>query len=76
MKLGELLRKWRAMSELDLKQAGAQIGIAASTLMRIEQGKVPDGETLLKLMSWIFWGDIVTVEIKQYADFSPPENAP
>jgi|HubBroStandDraft_2_1064218.scaffolds.fasta_scaffold393701_2 transcriptional regulator with XRE-family HTH domain len=54
MKLGELLRKWRAMSELDLKQAGAQIGIAASTLMRIEQGKVPDGETLLKLMRWIF----------------------
>ena len=54
MKLAELLRKWRVMSELDLKQAGAIIGISASTLMRIEQGKVPEGETVLKLLHWIF----------------------
>lgn len=64
MKIGELLRKWRAVSELDLRQGAAIIGVSVSTLRRIEAGVVPDGATVIKLMQWAF----ATEEVPQ----SPP----
>jgi hypothetical protein len=54
MRIGLILKKWRAMSELDLQAAAVQMGIGATTLRRIEAGVVPDGTTLLKLMGWLF----------------------
>lgn len=53
MKLGEVLRKWRIMSERDLRSVGAEIGISAATLMRLEQGRDPDGKTLAKVLAWL-----------------------
>jgi transcriptional regulator with XRE-family HTH domain len=53
MKLGEVLRKYRVMNELTLREVGKEIGIGAATLMRLEQGHVPDGTTLAKVLQWL-----------------------
>lgn len=53
MKLGEVLRRWRLMAERDLRSVGTEIGISAATLMRVEQGHVPDGKTLSKILAWL-----------------------
>jgi transcriptional regulator with XRE-family HTH domain len=54
VKLGKVLRKYRVISELTLRDVGKEIGIGAATLMRIEQGRVPDGDTLAKILVWLF----------------------
>jgi transcriptional regulator with XRE-family HTH domain len=54
MRIGQLLADWRFLKKWSLREAGARIGISASTLMYIEKGKIPDGATLLKLQAWLF----------------------
>lgn len=54
MRLGEVIRKWRVMNELDLRTVASEIGISAATLMRLEQGRTPDGDTLAKVLAWLF----------------------
>lgn len=41
------------MSGLTLREVGREIGVGAATLMRLEQGRVPDGETLAKILAWL-----------------------
>jgi predicted transcriptional regulator len=52
-RLGDVLHKWRRMSELDLKAVAEEIGISVSTLSRLERGNTPDGDTLRKVWSWL-----------------------
>lgn len=52
MKLGKVIRKYRVTSELTLRDIGREIGIGAATLMRLEQGRDPDGRTLAKILAW------------------------
>ena len=54
MRVGELLKTWRFIRKLNTRDAGAQMGISASALLRIENGRVPDGETIIKLTAWLF----------------------
>lgn len=49
--LGALVRKKRG--ELNLREAARQIGIGPSTLMRVENGRIPDIETFGKLCHWL-----------------------
>ena len=58
MKLGQILKKWRFMSDLDLRSASEQMGIGAATLSRIEKGAVPDGYTFVKLLTWMCEQDL------------------
>lgn len=53
MKLGKVIRKYRVTSELSLRDVGKEIGIGAATLMRLEQGRDPDGATLTKVLMWL-----------------------
>ena len=53
MKLGIVLRKWRLMSELDLRSAAAQMNLDHATLHRIEQGRMPSGESLKAILIWL-----------------------
>jgi len=53
MKLGNVLHKYRLLAELTLRELGKEIGIGAATLMRLEQGHSPDGETLAKVIHWL-----------------------
>jgi len=39
--------------KISSRQAAMQIGISASTLSRIEKGKLPDADTFLKICDWI-----------------------
>lgn len=50
--LGEVLRRWRLVEDLDLRTASQRIGISAATLMRIEQGRQLRQETFLTLLTW------------------------
>lgn len=54
MKLGIIIKKYRVMSELTLREVGKEIGISAATLMRLEQGREPDGKTIAKILAWLF----------------------
>ena len=54
MKIGEVMRKWRVVNERNLRDVAREIGIGAATLLRIEQGKMVDGKTILKVISWLF----------------------
>lgn len=53
MKLGKVIRRYRVTSELSLRDVGKDIGIGAATLMRLEQGRDPDGATLTKVLMWL-----------------------
>lgn len=53
MKLGTVIRKYRVTNELTLREVGQEIGIGAATLMRLEQGRDPDGATLAKVLHWL-----------------------
>ena len=55
MKLGEVLRKWRLMSEIDLRTAASWMNTDASTLIRIEQGRSPSAETLRNILLWLLY---------------------
>ena len=51
--LGEMLRLYRTVNRLSLRDMAPAIGISAATLMRIETGQAFDAETLLKLWTWL-----------------------
>lgn len=54
MKLGAVIRRYRVTNELSLREVGKEIGIGAATLMRLEQGRDPDGQTLARVLTWLF----------------------
>lgn len=53
MRLCDVLRKWRIMSELSQRETAKEIGINVSTLCRIENGEGMDGKTLAKVLVWL-----------------------
>jgi transcriptional regulator with XRE-family HTH domain len=54
MKVGELLRLWRNVKNIGIRDMAAEIGVSAATLSRLERGENVDGKTLIKLIAWIF----------------------
>lgn len=53
MQLGDVLRKWRKMSDLTLREAATRIGVRFNTLARIETGEQMDGATLAIILRWL-----------------------
>lgn len=53
MKLCEVLRLWRKMSDRTLRDVSAEIGVSTATLMRIEKGEDFNGENLGKVLRWM-----------------------
>jgi transcriptional regulator with XRE-family HTH domain len=53
MKLGEVIRLWRKMSDLGVREVAADIGVSHGTLSRIERGEAMDGNTLAKVLVWL-----------------------
>ncbi len=52
--LGRVLRRWRVNEEIDLRTAAKQMGVrSASTLLRIEQGKSPNVQSLRAILIWL-----------------------
>lgn len=53
MKLGIVIKKYRLMSEMDLRSLAKEIGIGAATLMRIEMGHEPSYTNFKKILDWL-----------------------
>lgn len=49
--LGVLVKKRRAAQKL--REAAAEIGISAPTLLRVESGRIPDVDTFGRLCRWL-----------------------
>ena len=57
MRIGEVLRDWRLMNRLTVREVAKLIGIkSASTLCRLENGKACDAETLGRIIAWLVGG--------------------
>lgn len=53
MRLGIVIRKYRLMSELGIRELAKEIGTSTATLSRIERGFPADGNTLAKVLVWL-----------------------
>ncbi len=53
MKVGELLRLYRAFEGFGIRAFAAELGISPATLSRIENGENMDGKTLAKIINWL-----------------------
>ena len=53
MRLGKIIRYWRKMSDIGIREAAQQIGVSHGTLSRIERGEAMEGETLAKVLGWL-----------------------
>lgn len=52
-RLGDFLQVYLAVKNLDLRTVAAEIGVSASTLMRVTHGRTPNAETFAKIMNWL-----------------------
>ena len=53
MQLGDVLRKWRLMRDLTVREAAKVMGLSVATLSRIERGENMDGAVLAKILTWL-----------------------
>lgn len=53
VKLADLIRMWRASRNITSRELAAEIGVSHSTVLRIEQNKQVDGDSLAKLLIWL-----------------------
>lgn len=53
MKLGEILKIYRMIQSIKLKDFAKEIGITHSTLSRLENGRTINGESLSKVLIWL-----------------------
>jgi transcriptional regulator with XRE-family HTH domain len=55
-KIGKLLRLYRTVHEVSVRDLAQEIGFSAATLCRIESGKPCDQKSLLLILNWLFGG--------------------
>jgi transcriptional regulator with XRE-family HTH domain len=53
MRLGDVLRRWRKMADINIRDAARSMKVSAATLSRIENGKDADGKTLAAILTWL-----------------------
>lgn len=54
MRLGNVIRLWRKMSDKGIREVAQEIGVTHGTLSRIERGEKMEGATLAKVLAWLF----------------------
>jgi transcriptional regulator with XRE-family HTH domain len=54
MMVGTMIRCWRRIEDVGLRDAAKQIGVSHGTLSRIERGDQMDAYTMMKLLRWLF----------------------
>jgi transcriptional regulator with XRE-family HTH domain len=54
MRLGKVLAYYRHANRMGVRELAKQMFVSAATLSRIENDKPCDGETLTKIMIWLF----------------------
>jgi transcriptional regulator with XRE-family HTH domain len=53
MLLGELIEHWRRIKGITLRDAAKSIGIDHTVLHRLENNHGVDGETLIRVWTWV-----------------------
>lgn len=53
MNLAIVLKRWRVMGELSMRQAGELVGIDGASWGRIERSESSSGENLAKILTWL-----------------------
>lgn len=54
MMVGTMIRCWRRIEDIGIRDAARQIGVSHGTLSRIERGDQMDAYTMMKLLRWLF----------------------
>lgn len=54
MRLGKVLADYRYANRLGVRELAQDIGVSHPTLNRIEHDENCDGETLIKILAWLF----------------------
>lgn len=54
MNIGEVLKDWRLMEKMPLREAASRLGLSVPTLQRIENGKEMERKTMLRLIVFLF----------------------
>lgn len=54
MMVGTMIRCWRRIEDVGIREAAKQIGVSHGTLSRIERGEQMDAYTMMKLLRWLF----------------------
>ena len=64
MRLGKMLADFRYANRIGVRELAKDIGLSAATLNRIENEKPCDGDSLAKLMIWLFTDAAVLRRVK------------
>ena len=64
MRLGKILADHRYANRMGVRELAKDIGLSAATLNRIENGKPCDGDSIAKLMIWLFTDSAVLRRVK------------
>jgi transcriptional regulator with XRE-family HTH domain len=71
MNLGKILRNWGRMEDLSLANAAKLMRVEVATLQRIESGKMPSGETLRSILSFLLASPASGgTQLRSYPSFS------
>lgn len=54
MMVGTMIRCWRRIEDIGIREAAKEIGVSHGTLSRIERGDQMDAYTMMKLLRWLF----------------------
>ena len=54
MRVGKLIRLYRSVQEIGVREMAKEIGISSATLSRLENGKSLDQSNMLKVINWFF----------------------
>lgn len=53
LRLGKVLKNWRKLEDMTVRDAAHQIGISHVTLARIEDGESPGSVTFMKILNFV-----------------------
>jgi transcriptional regulator with XRE-family HTH domain len=53
MRVARLLKTWRVIANLGIREVAKEIGVSPATLSRIERGEEMNGQTLAKVIMWM-----------------------
>lgn len=54
MRIGEVIRCYRRITDVGIREVAQEIGVSHGTLSRIERGDQMDAYTMMKLLRWLF----------------------
>ena len=54
MRIGEVIRCYRRITDAGIREVAQEIGVSHGTLSRIERGDQMDAYTMMKLLRWLF----------------------